>query len=112
MINFKKSQLVKVNHHGQFHTLNIMGAIPYVEYVDADTWLSGIIIDILEEGLWYGDRARATKQARDGGAGIDASVDILEEGLWYGAGIDVYVISLQKIFRYYPEYVRLLKKDV
>ena len=82
MINFKKSQLVKVKHHGQFHTLNIMGAIPYVEYVDADTWLSGIIIDILEEGLWY------------------------------GAGIDVYVISLQKIFRYYPEYVRLLKKDV
>ena len=82
MFNFKKSQLVKVKHHGQFHTLNIMGAIPYVEYVDADTWLSGIIIDILEEGLWY------------------------------GAGIDVYVISLQKIFRYYPEYVRLLKKDV
>ena len=101
MINFKKSQLVKVDHHGQFHTLIIMGAIPYVEYVDGDTWLSGIIIDILEEGLWYGD-----------GAGIDASVDILEEGLWYGAGIDVYVISLQKIFRYYPEYVRLLKKDV
>jgi len=73
MSNFKKSQLVKVDHHG---------AIPYVGYVDADNWLSGIIIDILEEGLWY------------------------------GAGIDVYVISLQKIFRYYPEYVRLLKKDV